>query len=389
MTIAQSTTMAKSPSYKYNDQGKLNQLTTLATAHIDQLYDYFGVECSYKNNVLMKSECFIHGGDNPTALNVYYNADIRVHYKCRTHQCEENFGSSLISLVRGALSRYKHKWRAPGDKEATFNEAVEFLLNFLKQDFGKLSREKTGELEKVNFCGLINDFSSPESPLTGITKELYRSSVEIPSQYYLQRGYSIEVLDKYDVGTCKNRGKALYQRASTPIYDRSGEYIIGFTGRSIFDECDKCKHYHNPQQKCGFFPKWKHTSGFKKENCLYNYWYAKDHILKSGVVILVESPGNVWRLEEAGIHNSVAIFGAHLGPNQKKIIDESGAFSIIVLLDNDEAGIQGAKKIYEQCSKMYRLYFPKIKSNDIGDMNVDAVTNDIKPLIHQIEEIDS
>jgi len=104
-------------------------------------------------------------------------------------------------------------------------------------------------------------------------------------------------------------------------------------------------------------------------------------------VVLVESPGNVWRLEEAGIHNSVAIFGAHLGPNQKKLIDSSGAFSIVCLLDNDEAGVKGAKKIYEQCSKMYRLYFPKFNANDIGDMNVDNVTSDIKPLITQLGEV--
>ena len=119
---------------------------------------------------------------------------------------------------------------------------------------------------------------------------------------------------------------------------------------------------------------------------MYNYWSAKDTILETGVVILVESPGNVWRLEEAGIHNSVAMFGAHLSQNQKKIIDSSGAFSIICLLDNDEAGKKGAKKIHEQCSKMYRIYFPEFQGNDIGDICVDVVTNDIKPLISKIGE---
>ena len=94
----------------------------------------------------------------------------------------------------------------------------------------------------------------------------------------------------------------------------------------------------------------------------------------------------MWRLEEAGIHNSVAIFGAHLSQNQKKIIDSSGAFSIICLLDNDEAGEKGSKKIYEQCSKMYRVYFPKFVGNDIADISVDVVTNDIKPLIKKIGE---
>ena len=49
--------------------------------------------------------------------------------------------------------------------------------------------------------------------------------------------------------------------------------------------------------------------------------FAKEFIKESGIVILVESPGNVWRLEEAGVHNSVAIFGSSLADRQKMILD--------------------------------------------------------------------
>ena len=382
------TTSHSHKSYKYKDQAKLNALTAAATQYIDRIYSYFNIEPSYKNDILIKSQCLIHGGDNPTALNLYYNGDIRVHYKCRTHQCEDLFGSSLISLVRGGLSRSKYGWNIHGDKEASFNEAVEFLLAITKQDFDKIKADSFSlDGDKLQFSSLINGFTMPDQQLSGIQKDFYRSKVDIPSSYYLQRGYSIEVLDKYDVGTCKRPRKSLYQRAVVPVYNDSGEIILGFTGRSIFSECNKCKHYHDPDKDCHFFPKWKHTAGFQKENCLYNYWYAKDHIMSSGVVVLVESPGNVWRLEEAGIHNSVAIFGAHLSTNQKKIIDSSGAFSIVCLLDNDEAGVKGAKKIHEECSKMYRLYFPQFNENDVADMNVDTVTSDIKPLISQIGDI--
>ena len=373
--------------YKYKDQTKLNALTNLVVKHIDKIYNYFNIEQSYKNEILIKSSCFIHGGDNTTALNLYYNADIRVHYKCRTHQCEDIFGSSLISLVRGGLSQARYNWKINGDKEASFNETVEFLLKITEQDFGKINSLGTNlDEDKLKFSSLINNFTTPEVQNTGISIDLYRTKVEIPATYYLQRGYSIEVLDKYDVGTCKRHKRSLYQRAVVPIYDESGKIILGFSGRSIHPECLKCKHYHDPEKKCHFFPKWKHTAGFKKENCLYNYWYAKEHIIKSGVIVLVESPGNVWRLEEAGIHNSVAMFGAHLSNNQKKIIDASGAFSIVCLLDQDEAGKKGTQKIYEQCSKMYRLYSPQFEQNDIGDIDVDVVTSDIKPLISKIGE---
>ena len=45
------------------------------------------------------------------------------------------------------------------------------------------------------------------------------------------------------------------------------------------------------------------------------------------------------------------------------------------------------EKIQEQCSKMYRLYFPNIDVNDIGDMKIDKVTSDIKPLITKVEGV--
>ena len=376
------------PSYKYDDQSKLNHLSRIAVQYIDQIYDYFGVESSYNNNIVIKSTCFIHGGDNDTALNVYPNGDFCVHYKCRTHQCEDHFGTSFISLIRGALSRFKYKWKKIGDREASFNEAVEFLLNFTKQNFDSLEKNNISGVEKLKFCGMINKFEKPDVSVSKhITRDFYRTNVEIPSQYYLKRGYSIEVLDKYDVGTCKKVGKFLYNRAVVPIYNEDHEYILGFTGRSIFPMCGECKNYHNPDKECSVFPKWKHTAGFNKQNCLYNYWYAKQYILDSNAIILVESPGNVWRLEEAGIHNAVAIFGTALNDNQKKLIDESGAMSIVCLLDNDEAGRKGMEKIQEQCSKMYRLYFPNIDENDIGDMKIDKVTSDIKPLITQVEGI--
>ena len=52
-------------------------------------------------------------------------------------------------------------------------------------------------------------------------------------------------------------------------------------------------------------------------------------------------------------------------------------------MDNDEAGQKAAKKIEEQCSRLYRLYFPSFDAADIADLNVDTVTSDIKPFIEQ------
>ena len=369
-----------SHSYKYSDSGKLKQLSAIAAQNINAIYDYFGIQQSSKNDILIKSCCPIHGGDNPTALNMYHNGDFMVHYKCRTNQCEEIFGRSLIHFVRGCLSRFKYSWEKEGDKEASFSEAVEFLLAFLKQDFGALKSE-TVNIEKMHFGSLVNSISKKKSSGMKVSGEEYRKRIQFPCNYYIDRGFTKEVLEEYDVGYCDNPRKPMYKRAVVPIYDNDHKFIVGCTGRSIFEKCDKCNNYHDPKEKCRHFPKWMHSKGFQKEKWLYNYWKAKNYIIDSGVAILVESPGNVWRLAEAGIHNAVAIFGTAFNQDQKHLLDESGALSIICLMDNDDAGRRAAAKIEEICGKLYRLYFPNLSSNDIADMNVNTVTSDIKPFI--------
>jgi 5S rRNA maturation endonuclease (ribonuclease M5) len=371
-----------SHSYKYGDFGKLKQLSALAAQHIDQIYEYFGVRASYRNEILIKSCCPIHGGDNPTALNMYPKADYKVHFKCRTHQCEDLFGNSLIHFIRGCLSRFEYNWEKEGDKEANFSEAVEFLLSFLKQDFNSLKSE-TVNIEKMKFGSLVSSISTKKARGLGITQEQYREKLEVPAKYYVDRGFDKEILEEYDVGYCDNPRKPMYQRAVVPIYDNDHKYIVGCTGRSIHPRCEECKHYHPPKENCRHFPKWMHSKGFQKEKWLYNYWKAKNYMLDTGVAILVESPGNVWRLAEAGIYNAVAIFGTAFNNDQKHLLDESGALSIVCLMDNDEAGKKAAAKIEEVCGRLYRLYFPRFNANDVADLNVDGVTSDIKPFIQQ------
>lgn len=368
------------------DYGRINALCKIAVEHLDQIYEHFGIHSSYKNEILVKSVCPIHGGDNNTALNLYYNGDYKIHYKCRTHQCEETFGNGFVGFIKGCLSRFRYSWEKEGDKEASFRESVEFLLKFLNQDLNALTPENVS-LEKLKFGGMANVLSPSRAKTSQITREIYRSRVEVPCDYYLERGFSREVLEEYDIGYCDNPEKPMYERAIVPIYDNEHEFIVGCTGRSIFMQCDKCGSYHNPIRRCHHFPKWFHSKGFQKEKWLYNYWKARSFISDSGVAILVESPGNAWRLAEAGIHNVVAIFGTSFNNDQKNLLDESGALSLVCLMDNDEAGKRAAQKIEEQCSRLYRIYFPSFDSNDVAELSVDKVTSDIKPYIDEAMEI--
>ena len=114
-----------------------------------------------------------------------------------------------------------------------------------------------------------------------------------------------------------------------------------------------------------------------------NFWFAKKHIKNTGVAILVESPGNVWKLEENGIHNSVGVFGTNLSNQQKLLLDSSGAMSIFTIMDNDEAGQKAADSISKICNRTYNVYNIKITSNDIADMTSDQIDAEIKNFIKE------
>lgn len=95
--------MKKSRSY---DQYQLKELSYLVCDNIEDLFSVLNIS-SYKiSGNMISMSCPIHGGDNDSALNLYHEGDsYRGNWKCRTHQCEQVFKSSIIGFIRGCLSR--------------------------------------------------------------------------------------------------------------------------------------------------------------------------------------------------------------------------------------------------------------------------------------------
>lgn len=370
-----------------NDQAKLKILCDDLCDDIENLLS--SLDLDYKNNSKMVSmKCPIHGGDNEGAVNLYVQGDsYRGNWKCRTHGCEKIFKGSILGFIRGVLSHTKYRWSKEGDKTCSFDEAVSYATAFLNKDLSDIKiskslRNKQSFTNAIKYVGNNNDNSTSVMP-SSVTRSMVRRSLSIPATYYLNRGYGADVLDKYDIGLCTNPNKEMYNRVVAPIYDNNHEFLIGCTGRSIFEKCHVCGSYHDQSRNCPdidkrwLFSKWKHSANFKSQNTLYNYWYAKEWIQKLGYVIIVESPGNVWKLEEHNIHNSVAIFGSSISDRQKVILDSSGAMTIIVLTDNDDAGKQAAKQIQDKCSKTYRVFIPTISQSDVAEMTAEQIKLEI------------
>ena len=371
--------MKKSTSF---DQNKIKIVCDKLCDRIEDLLEHFNLE--YKiNNKFITMSCPIHGGDNHGALNLYYTGDYyRGNWKCRTHHCEEVFKSSIIGFIRGVLSNRDHNWSKDGDPGCSFNEALNYGMNFLNlspKDIKVNNKDK----DKNAFVNNVKIFSNKNSIQTNrITRSNIRQNLQTPSNYFLKRNFSKEILDKYDVGDCCNHNKEMFNRAVVPVYDIDHKYMVGCTGRSFFDKCSHCSGYHSGncpnKDDLSRYSKWKHNFGFKTQEHVYNYLYAKKYIASTGTVILVESPGNVWRLEENHIHNSVALFGANLTDRQKTILDISGAMSIISIMDNDEAGQKAAKLIYDKCHKTYNVKNILLSKNDIADMSPEEIYQEIR-----------
>jgi len=378
----------KQKTYRSYDQAKLKYISDMLCNDIDGLLNILGIE-SYKNlGKLIAMSCPIHGGDNETALNIYYQGDhYRGNWKCRTHQCEEVFKGSIIGFIRGCLSHNSYGWNKEGDQMCSFQEALDFALSFIEQDLDSIKVSRKYK-EKSTFVNTVKYLSNNNhNNITKISKDIIRKSLNIPSDYFISRGFNKQTLINYDVGDCKILDKEMYGRAVVPIYDEDHKYMVGCTGRSIYEKCSSCRAYHDPAQSCPSqeniwkYSKWRHNTGFKTQEHLYNYWVAKPRIKETAAVILVESPGNVWRLSEAGILNVVGIFGSSLGDRQKMILDTSGAMTIITIMDNDDAGKKAAQQIRSKCEKTYNIINIDISSQDVADMTLDEINQQIIPQI--------
>ena len=371
----------------YYDSSVLYEISGMLCEHVEELLTDLEVEFRF-NHKMFVGCCPVHGGDNPTAWNLYPEGDeIRGYWTCRTHHCEKKttedgrlrYGATILGFIKGVLSNRT-------GKKITHKQSVDYALKFLGyKSIHHIKQPNKEALERKKYISSIKRLTiQPKEQTIGWDREKIRSIISVPSEYYVNRGYSKEVLDKYDVGFYNK-----LNRVVVPVYDSKHKEICGFLGRSVNEQCDKCSRWHSPDEQC---PKTnieiKNTSKwinsrFDAKNYLYNYWFAIEHIQKTCCAILVEGAGDVWRLEENGIHTSLALFGTSLTEQQRVLLDRSGAMSLIVLLDSDDAGREGALKLKSQLSRQYRMYFPNIKE-DAGELNTDEITKEIKPIIDRI-----
>lgn len=117
--------------------------------------------------------------------------------------------------------------------------------------------------------------------------------------------------------------------------------------------------------------------GVKKSDTLFGL----DKVSQK-VVMVVESPLDVVRVDTVmdGV-SAVATFGSHVSKAQIRLLSEH-ADSLIIAMDNDEAGIESAKRIAEQVPSfrygVKYVHYAHTDAKDIGEMTQDEILTAVK-----------
>lgn len=304
---------------------------------------------------IMCGPCPIHDGDNVTAFNINIDSQDEFYgaWFCNTNGCHTIYGNDPLAFIRCMLDK-------TSDQKLNFHQVLDFV--------NKITSDVDIEVDDIFINNsalnkLLIKKAKVHKPQIKITKDIVRSRLQIPAQYYIDKGFESGVLDLFDVGLCTNPDAEMYNRVVFPVYDENNEYMVGSVGRTVVD---------HPQ-------KWKNQKGFNTANYLYNFGRAYERIKKTNCIVLVEGQGDVIRLWETGVYNVVGMFGSSLTESQEYLVQKSGAFTIVVITDNDEAGHKCRKKINEDLKTRYNIINIIPPKNDVGEMTHDDIHNIIKP----------
>jgi len=337
---------------------------------------HFGIEVQIFDDYVT-CPCPIHGGDCPTGWTMTTDADNPYLgiWVCWTEHCEQEIDKTTgkkkyvnnpIGLIRALLSNKYDREDIP------FTDAVSFAMKLVETNFEDLNKGSSKvDFTKKSLSNAERNFKRREqNKKLGHPRNKVRQSLLRPAKYFLNRGYSEEVLDAFDVGVSRNTKGVMRKRVIVPVYDDEGEVMVGYLGRWPSEE------YEDYEQ-----PKWRFSKKFYSGAWLYGYHIAKGYIEDTKIVVLVEGQGDVWRLWESGIKNSVGMFGCSITDTQLRILENSAAEKIALICDNDKAGQKARISIRKKCEGKLEVVDIMIESKDIGEMSTTEIEQKIKPQI--------
>lgn len=332
---------------------RIEAIRELANIKIETILEALDIDYKERYNYFT-APCPIHGGSRRDAFSFHVE---RGMWKCFSRGCEEDFGSDIFGLVAGL-------------KNLRFLDAVKFVSRFVddnlsRQEIQKLKDQRENREFVLNFRKKKKDQRIFDAAI--LDKLVYHP-------YLSHRGYPDWLINKYQIGACLQPRRYMSNRIVIPVWNLEGE-LVGFTGRTLDDSWKEKE-----------IPKWKHSKGGWVSHNLFNINFAAPFIEHDGVVIVCEGPLDVLRLEQAGIHNGVAILGKKSYNEQLSLLIKCGATRLFLALDNDAAGKVGKESAIKLASCMFDVDELKIPESykDLGEMETNEIREEFGALVGSV-----
>ncbi len=181
----------------------------------------------------------------------------------------------------------------------------------------------------------------------------------------LAKGYKLEYLEK--VGLVKSKDDRHFDffrgRVMFPIHSVSGR-TLGFGGRTLITDKKIAKYFNSPESVI-----------YNKSEILYGLHFAKGDIVKYDNCFLCEGYTDVISMHQAGIQNVVSSSGTSLTKEQIKLIRRYTQ-TITILFDGDAPGIKasfrGIDLILEEGLNVKVVLFPEGEDPDSYSKSVSS-----------------
>lgn len=230
---------------------------------------------------------------------------------------------------------------------------IEIIEEFVSDETKKEEEEKHSQQESIL---IANAYA--QKFFTDIL--LHSEEGGIGLSYFKERGFSTQMIEKFQLGFSPEKGNALTETALSngfqldilkkagltsskenskydffrnrvmfPIHNLTGK-VIAFGGRIMVKDEKAPKYVNTPE-----------SDVYIKSKILYGIYFARNEIRKQDECLLVEGYTDVISLFQSGIENIVASSGTALTIDQIKLVKRITP-NITVLYDGDAAGIKAA-----------------------------------------------
>ena len=343
----------------------------IAKSTIDQVFDTARVEEVIGDFVQLKK-----AGSNFKGLSPFSEERTPSFMVSPVKQIWKDFSTGKGGTSVSFLMEHEH---------FTYPEAIRYLAKKYNIEIKETvnsdaQKQAAGERESMY---LVSEFANSHYQNT-----LHKTDEgkAIGLSYFLERGFNLEIIEKFQLGFSTNSWTELTDRALKkgyqlkylektgltivkeekhfdrfkgrvmfPIHSMSGR-VLGFGGRILASNEKAAKYLNSPESDI-----------YHKSKVLYGIYYAKQTIAKENNCYLVEGYTDVIQFYQAGIKNVVSSSGTALSPNQIRLINRLTK-NITILFDGDEAGIRAALRgvdlILEQGVNVKVCTFPKGEDPD-------------------------